>query len=94
MALYKCEEWTNGVSWYCEHTGSHNWETQLWVVPSRILGMTADEFLRYLIKEFKPDNVYGRKDGSFVGWSWKSQAAMRKYKNFINAKAREVNYQV
>ena len=45
MALYRCEEWTNGIMWYCEHSGSHNWDTQLWVVPARILNMTPAEFL-------------------------------------------------
>ncbi len=94
MALYRCEEWTNGVMWYCEHLGSHNWDTQLWVVPARVLNMTPAEFIKFLIKEFQPDKVYGKKDGSFVGWAWKSQEKMRLYKNFINAKAREANYQV
>ena len=46
------------------------------------------------MSEFQPDSIDGKKDGSFVGWAWKSQAKMRLYKNFINAKAREVNYQV
>ena len=95
MELYRCEEWQNGSLWYCEHIKTtFNKETQLWVVPSRILDMTADDFIKFLIKEFCPDRVYGREDGSFVGWGWKSQAKMRLYKNFINAKAREVNYQV
>lgn len=92
--LYRCEEWSAYGRYYCEHTGKHNWSTDLWVVPARILGMSADEFLRFLIKEFKPDHIFGRPDGSFVGWCWYTQAGMRKYKNFINAEARKKNFLV
>jgi hypothetical protein len=93
--LYRLEEWQGASgNWYCGHTGSFPQHIQKWVIPARILGVTADEFLKILIKDFEPDEIYHNKDCSFVGWSWKSQVKMRKYKNYMNKLAREQNFQI
>ena len=93
--LYKLEEWQGSSGmWYCSHTASFPKNISLWLVPSRMMGISADDFLKLLIKEYKPDKIYHNEDCSFVGWGWKSQSAMRKYKNAINKLAREKNYQV
>lgn len=93
--LYREEEWQGGSGlWYCGHTASFPKDVALWLVPARMMGISADEFLKWLITKHKPDNIYHNEDCSFVGWSWKSQAAMRKYKNEINALARKLNFQV
>ena len=63
-----------------------------WVLPSRLLGMPADEFLKWLFEKYQPDHIFHNEDCSFVGWGWTSQAKMRKYKNFINAEARKKNF--
>lgn len=95
MALYRCEEWQGGSGcWYCEHTSTFPQNVQMWVVPSRILGISPADFIQLLVDKFKPDNFYHNEDYSFVGWSWKSQAQMRAYKNWINAEARKKNFQV
>ena len=93
--LYKCEEWqgSSGI-WYCEHTSSFPKGVQKWVVPARILGLTPADFLRFLIKEYKPDIIHHNEDCSFVGWGWRSQSQMRKFKNMINKKAREQNFKI
>ena len=85
--LFHLDEWqsTGTKIWYCEHTGSYPKNVQKWVVPARILGLSVDDFLKMLIKKFKPDHISYRKDGSFVSWGWNSQAEMRKFKNFINS---------
>ena len=84
--LYRLEEWqgASGV-WYCEHTSSFPANVEKWVVPARVLNMSVDDFLRILIKDFKPDVITVKKDGSFVSWGWSKQSEMRKYKNWINA---------
>ena len=93
--LYKCEEWqgSSGI-WYCEHTSTFPKNVVKWVVPARILGLTPADFLRYLINEYQPDEVYHNEDCSFVGWGWRDQAKMRKYKNWINAEARRKNFKI
>ena len=93
--LYKCEEWqgSSGI-WYCEHTSSFPKNVNKWVVPARILGLTPADFLRYLINEYQPDTIFHNEDCSFVGWGWRSQAKMRKYKNAINAEARRKKFKI
>jgi hypothetical protein len=95
MSLYHCEEWQGASGyWYCEHTSSFPRNVQKWVVPARILEMTPADFLKFLMENFKPDKIIHNEDYSFVGWGWNSQAQMRKYKNFINQKARERGFQL
>ena len=50
--------------------------------------------LKLLIEKFEPDRIFHNEDCSFVGWGWKSQSQMRKYKNWINAEARKKNFQI
>lgn len=94
--LFHLDEWqsTGTKIWYCEHTSSYPQGVQKWVIPARVLNMSVDDFLRMLIKDFKPDVITVKKDGSFVSWGWKSLTAMRKYKNWMNAQSRAVNFQI
>lgn len=93
--LYRCEEWKSTANiWYCEHTASFPRDVQKWVVPARILQVTPADFIQLLIDEFEPDKIYHNEDCSFVSWGWTSQAKMRRYKNWINQKARECNFQI
>ena len=93
--LYKLEEWQDASgSWHCEHTSSHQNGISKWLIPSRMLGIPADEFIKLLIEKYQPDQIYHNDDCSFVGWSWKSQAKMRAYKNAMNALARKLNFQI
>ena len=93
--LYRLEEWqgASGI-WYCEHTSSFPANVEKWVIPARVLNMSVDDFLRMLIKDFKPDVITVKKDGSFVSWGWSKQSEMRKFKNFINSEARKKNFQI
>lgn len=93
--LYRLEEWqgASGI-WYCEHTSSFPANVEKWVIPARVLNMSVDDFLRMLIKDFKPDIVTIKNDGSFVSWGWSKQSEMRKFKNFINSEARKKNFQI
>ena len=93
--LYRLEEWqgASGV-WYCEHTSSFPANVEKWVIPARVLNMSVDDFLRMLIKDFKPDVITVKEDGSFVSWGWSKQSEMRKFKNWMNAKSRAINFQI
>lgn len=95
MSLYKLEEWQGGSGlWYCEHTSSFPKNIQKWVVPARLLGMPADQFLKWLIENYHPDVINHNDDYSYVGWAWKDQSSMRKFKNYINAEARKKNFMI
>lgn len=61
--LYHLDEWqsTGTKIWYCEHTSSYPQGVQKWVIPARVLNMSVDDFLRMLIKDFKPDVITVKK---------------------------------
>ena len=96
--LYQMKEWcTLTGHWHTGFIDSFAGDRAAWYHPARILGISPASFLSLVIKDYKPDEVIvlGR-DGDNPGFifSWESQSAMRRYKNFINRKAREINYQV
>ena len=93
--LYQLSEWQGASKlWYCEHTSSYPKGVQKWLIPSRMLGIPADEFIKLLIEKYQPDVIHHNEDCSFVSWAWKSQAKMRVYKNSMNKLARELNFQI
>lgn len=94
--VYKASEWTdNGgmVHIQCDDlvgTGRN------WVEPARILGLQPADFVIKLKQEFNADIQPYKKNGkvTFIGYSWKSLADARRFKNLINKIAREKNYQI
>jgi hypothetical protein len=83
--LLKYEEWqsTSGY-WHCNNIAPKigKW----WYVP-RMLEMTPAEYVEFLHKNFQPDSIQW--DGKTLLFCWKSQAKMRKFKNYVNAEARK-----
>ena len=76
--LYQLSEWQGASKlWYCEHTSSYPKGVTKWLIPSRMLGIPADEFITFLIEKYQPDVINHNEDCSYVGWAWKSQAKMR-----------------
>jgi len=93
--LYKQTEWKSNERWHCNCVDNLAGGSGYWWHPARIMGISPAEFLKWLLsQDFKPDFISHNEDCSFVGWSWKNQTQMRKYKRFINKLAREKNYQI
>lgn len=93
--LLKYVEWTDGIgNWYCNDTSNLSGIAGLWWVPARMLGLSPADYVQLLIEEFKPDEVKYFEDNDVLIYSWKSQVAMRSFKNFINAEARKRNFKV
>ena len=91
--IYQMEEWQGSSGrWYCEHTKSVPRNVQKWVVPARILGISADEYVKFLIFKYKPDHISF--DGKTLVYSWDSQQKMRVFKNYMNAMARKANFEI
>lgn len=93
--IYKSEEWQGSSgNWYCNCLSNLGSNAGAWYMPARILNISPAQFIELLITKYKPDNFSFNKDTCFCCWSWKSQTAMRKFKNDINAAARKANFQV
>lgn len=91
--LYKMTEWESCGKWHCncvDHLGTNGGH---WIHPARILGLTAADYVKFVIDNYNPI-VYHNDDCSLVFFSWEKQSDMRKFKNYINKKAREVDYQI
>lgn len=91
--LLRYTEWQGATgTWHCNDVEDLANGSGYWWHPARMLGMTPADYLKMVIEDFKPDNIYHNDDCSFVGWSWNEQAKMRKFKNWINAAARRENF--
>lgn len=67
-----------------------------WIEPARILGIAPTEFITLLRNEYNAEIEPYRKDGKlkWIGYSWEHLADARKFKNFLNAKARTKKYMI
>ena len=93
MHLYRVSEWQGGSGvWYCNDVEDLAGISSRWWTPARMLNMPLDEYVTMLIKEFKVDNISYNPEANVLVFSWKSRESCRKYKNWINKKARECNF--
>lgn len=91
-SLYKMEEWQESSGkWTCNCVTNLGKNGGHWLHPARILGLTPAEYVKYVVENYNPI-VWYNKDYSLVLFSWEKQSDMRKFKNFINKKARERQY--
>lgn len=92
--LYKLTEWEDSSGWKCGDLEDLGNSSNLWYHPARMMNMTPAAYLKWVIVNYQPDNIYYSDDCSFVGWSWKDQSKERKFKNDMNALARKYNYYI
>lgn len=95
--LYKATEWGKDNTWYVADVAEIGATTaNLWWTPARILNISPAEFAALLkntfnakhIKYYPPSKDYQH----LLVFTFATQAEARKYKNYINKKARERNY--
>ena len=93
--LLRYEEW-QGISgdWYCNDTSNLSQGSGYWWLPARMMKLSPAQYIQWVIDNFHPDAISHSKDCSYVGFSWKNQNEMRKFKNKINALARQENFMI
>jgi Uma2 family endonuclease len=94
MAIWKATEWETTSGWHANCVDNLAKGSGAWWHPARILGISPAQFIELLLTKYKPDHFMYSKDTCFCTWSWSDQNKMREFKNFINRKAREANYQI
>ena len=92
--LYKLSEWESESGWHAGCVDNLASNSNAWWLPARILNISPAAFVEWVIKEYQPDDVYFSEEKCLFFFSWKSQEKERKYKNYINKKARERNFQI
>ena len=92
--LWVAKEWQGSSGkWYCNCVDKLASNAGAWYTPARILGWEPIVYIEYVIKNFNP-SVHYNKEKCLVHFFWDQQSDMRRYKNWINAAARKVNYQI
>jgi hypothetical protein len=93
--VYYCEEWeTPTKRWHCGDVKDLANGSNLWWHPCNLLGATPADFVLLLVNEYNVSHItYNSKDNVLL-YSWDNQADMRRFKNYINAKARQLNFLV
>lgn len=94
--ILRYEEWESTGNWYCSAIADVGKIGNQWYTPARALGMELVDFVKLLAEKFKPDILTFAEgpNGSVLHYCWKSQAAMRKFKNWLNAELRKVKFYV
>jgi hypothetical protein len=92
MAVLKLTEFELNGRWYCSDTSNLGKGSAVWWHLPRMLKVPPVDFVRLLIEQFQPDYIKYSEEHDVLIYSWRSQAAMRKFKNWANAQARKANY--
>ena len=89
--LYKCTEWQGASGkWYCNDVEDLASVSSQWWIPARILDISLIEYVLLMWNTFKVSEISYRND--VLIFSWDNLDYCRKYKNYINKKAREKHY--
>ena len=91
--LYRCEEWESPTGWHCNCVINLAGGSSIWYLPARILNISPAAFVELMITEYNA-NAFIDKEKCLVFFTWQKQSDMRRWKNFINKKAREINFQL
>ena len=93
--LLKYTEWNDGFgNWHCNDTSDLCSVRALWWTPARMLNISPAEYVKLLVEKFHPDKITYIEEADVLIYSWRKQADMRAFKNWLNAQARKYNYVV
>lgn len=90
--LLRYSEWGEPGSWQCNDVSDLCSVRALWWAPARMLNISPAEYAKLLIEKFHPDSIKYFQETDVLCYSWKKQADMRVFKNWLNAEARKRNY--
>ena len=93
MHILKLAEFNDGWgNWHCADNTTVN-SAYWWLIP-RMLKMELPDYVKWLKETYCPDKITYTAKGHVLIYSWRNQSQMRKFKNYINKKARETNFMV
>lgn len=86
-------EWQSASGyWYCADVSDvRGISFSYWAIV-RMLNITPAAFAELLTKKFNVSHMSYSKEKDVLTYCWKSQADMRKFKNWVNAQARKVQF--
>lgn len=91
--VYKATEWQSGLStWYVADVQELGTSSGYWWIPLKILGLNPVDFVKLLKNDFNIKHASYSKEYNMLTFSFGSLEDARRYKNYINRKAREKNF--
>jgi len=96
MHIFKLSEWNSpGEFWCCfeKEEGVLHRSNQWWV-PAILLNMKKDEYIKWLIDNYKPTEIWISNGNVHYRWDKNHYSDMHKFVLYINKKAREKNFLV
>ena len=94
--ILRLEEFECAGRWYVAATADIGKIGNKWYTIPFALKMSAYDYVKLLAEKYQPDSLSLREgsEGSVLVYSWKSQAKMRLWKNWINAQLRKAQFYV
>ena len=91
--IIQLKEWqsTSGY-WNAAFVDKFSSEVSNSVLCARAIGKSWDEYVKWVLDNFNVSIIHLNLEKDFVGFAWKNQSDMRRYKNAFNKLAREVGY--
>jgi hypothetical protein len=91
--VFKLNEWQSPTGrWFCNDVSDLGHGSGAWYLPARILNISLTDFILLLKNEYNVSHIKYNQERDVLVYSWNNQNDMRRYKNFINAKARQINF--
>lgn len=91
--LYKASIWQGGSGlWYCGDIEDLGHNSGAWWIPARMLCISPADYVALLVKEFKVSVIDFNYNKNYLYFAWRNEADCRRYKNWINDKARKAKY--
>ena len=94
--ILRLEEFEAAGQWYVAATADIGKIGNKWYTIPFALKMSAYDYVKLLAEKYQPDSLSLREgpNGSVLIYSWKSQAKMRLWKNWVNKQLRANQFYV
>ena len=92
MHIYHMEEWESNGKWHCGDVSALAADSNKWWYPCNILNLKPVDYVKLLMDTYHAIDVKYLSNGDVLTFAFSTLADCRKFKNFINKKAREKNF--
>lgn len=90
--IYKMEEWESNGKWHCGDVSALAANSNMWWYVPQILDISYTDYILLLINKYNATNLHYFKENNLLIFSFSSLADCRKFKNYVNKKAREKKF--
>lgn len=90
--IFKMEEWCSNGRWLCGDVSALAANSNKWWYPCNILGLSPIDYVNLLLNKFNATGFHYSAKSDVLLFHFTSLQDCRKFKNYVNKKAREKNF--